>query len=120
MPEAKEDLKKKIDGLAKQIAEPRRSGLGKRLSLGRGQESPRGVQDGTERGVGALGPRGHDALFPRALAFATENCSLTRLDHLSAAGGAGLWRVVAANRRPWSRTPAAQHLGHNPVAIDKA
>jgi len=55
-----------------------------------------------------------------ALAFATENCSLTRLDHLSAAGGAGLWRVVAANRRPWSRTPAAQHLGHNPVAIDKA
>ena len=55
-----------------------------------------------------------------ALAFATENCSLTRLDHLSAAGGAGLWRVVAANRRPWSRTPAARHLGHNPVAIDKA
>jgi len=54
-----------------------------------------------------------------ALAFSTENCSLTRLDHLSASG-AGLWRVVAVNRRPWSRSPGAQHLGHNPVAIDKA
>ena len=32
----------------------------------------------------------------------------------------GLWRVVAVNHRPWSRTPAAEHLGHNPVAIDKA
>jgi hypothetical protein len=27
---------------------------------------------------------------------------------------------VAVNHRPWSRTPAAEHLGHNPVAIDKA
>ncbi len=35
-----------------------------------------------------------------ALAFATDNCSLTRLDHLSGAGGPGLWRVVAVNRRP--------------------
>jgi broad specificity phosphatase PhoE len=34
-----------------------------------------------------------------ALAFATDNCSLTRLDHL-AAGSADLWRVVAVNRRP--------------------
>jgi alpha-ribazole phosphatase len=34
-----------------------------------------------------------------ALAFATENCSLTRLDHLPA----GLWRVVAVNRRPSPR-----------------
>jgi broad specificity phosphatase PhoE len=55
-----------------------------------------------------------------ALAFSTENCSLTRLDHLSGGGGNGLWRVVAVNRRPWSRSPAAQQLGHNPVAIDKA
>jgi len=55
-----------------------------------------------------------------ALAFATENCSLTRLDHLSAGEGRGLWRVVAVNRRPWSRSPAAQALGHNLVTIDKA
>jgi broad specificity phosphatase PhoE len=55
-----------------------------------------------------------------ALGFSTDNCSLTRLDHLTADGGAGLWRVVAVNHRPWSRTPAAEHLGHNPVAIDKA
>jgi broad specificity phosphatase PhoE len=55
-----------------------------------------------------------------ALGFSTDNCSLTRLDHLTANGGRGLWRVVAVNHRPWSRTPAAEHLGHNPVAIDKA
>jgi broad specificity phosphatase PhoE len=35
-----------------------------------------------------------------ALAFSTENCSLTRLDHLSGDGTRGLWRVVAVNRRP--------------------
>ncbi len=55
-----------------------------------------------------------------ALGFSTDNCSLTRLDHLTANGGAGLWRVVAVNHRPWSRTPAAEHMGHNPVGIDKA
>lgn len=54
-----------------------------------------------------------------ALAFSVENCSLTRIDHLSAGGGDGLWRIVAVNHRPWSRAPAAEHLGHNPVAIDK-
>jgi alpha-ribazole phosphatase len=35
-----------------------------------------------------------------ALAFATDNCSLTRLDHLSPDHGPGLWRVVAINRCP--------------------
>ena len=55
-----------------------------------------------------------------ALSFAIENCSLTRLDHLDPDGGAPLWRVVAVNHRPWSRSPAAATLGHNPVAIDKA
>jgi alpha-ribazole phosphatase len=60
-------------------------------------------------------------LDPQAsLAFSLENCSLTRIDHLTAGGGAGLWRVLAVNHRPWSRTPAAAHLGHNPVAIDRA
>ena len=54
------------------------------------------------------------------LSFSTENCSLTRLDYLKPDGGTGLWRVVAVNHRPWSRTPAAAALGHNPVAIDRA
>jgi alpha-ribazole phosphatase len=36
-----------------------------------------------------------------ALAFSADNCSLTRLDHLSADGAGGLWRIVAVNRRPW-------------------
>ncbi|MBX9590766.1 MAG: histidine phosphatase family protein [Hyphomonadaceae bacterium] len=55
-----------------------------------------------------------------SLAFSVENCSLTRLDHLTADGGLGLWRVIAVNHRPWSRAPAGEHPGHNPVAIDKA
>jgi broad specificity phosphatase PhoE len=41
-----------------------------------------------------------------ALVFSADNCSLTRIDHLSAGGGAGLWRIVAINRRA-SRTGAA-------------
>jgi broad specificity phosphatase PhoE len=56
----------------------------------------------------------------RALAFASENCSLTRIDHLCAGGGTGLWRVVAVNRRPSSRPAPARESGHNAVAIDKA
>jgi broad specificity phosphatase PhoE len=60
-------------------------------------------------------------LTPQAsLAFSVENCSLTRIDHLTAGGGDGLWRIVAVNHRPWSRTPAADRLAQTPVAIDKA
>ena len=60
-------------------------------------------------------------LTPQAsLAFSIENCSITRIDHLTGDGGQGLWRIVCVNHRPWSLTPAADHLGHNPVAIDKA
>jgi alpha-ribazole phosphatase len=55
-----------------------------------------------------------------ALAFASDNCSLTRLDHLSPGGGAGLWRVVAVNRRLRSRPVAPRDLGPNAMAIDKA
>jgi len=55
-----------------------------------------------------------------ALAFAADNCSLTRLDHLSAGGGAGLWRVVAVNRRAWPRPVSARDTGRKPLAIDKA
>jgi broad specificity phosphatase PhoE len=40
-------------------------------------------------------------LVPQAaLAFSTDNCSLTRLDHLSADDGSCLWRIVTVNRRP--------------------
>ena len=61
------------------------------------------------------------ALDPQAaLGFQIENCSLTRLDHLAPKDGTPLWRVGAVNHRPWSRSPAATTLGHNPVAIDKA
>jgi broad specificity phosphatase PhoE len=60
-------------------------------------------------------------LTPQAsLSFSIENCSLTRIDHLTAGGGDGLWRIVAVNHRPWSRTPAAEHLAQTPIAIDKA
>jgi broad specificity phosphatase PhoE len=55
-----------------------------------------------------------------ALAFSVENCSLTRIDHLTAGGGDGLWRIVAVNHRPWSRTPAGDHLAQTPIAMDKA
>jgi alpha-ribazole phosphatase len=40
-------------------------------------------------------------LAPKAaLAFATDNCSLTRLDHLPGADGTAFWRVVMVNGRP--------------------
>jgi alpha-ribazole phosphatase len=60
-------------------------------------------------------------LTPQAsLSFSVDNCSITRIDHLTANGGDGLWRVVAVNHRPWSRTPAGDHLEQTPIAIDKA
>ncbi len=55
-----------------------------------------------------------------ALSFTVENCSITRLDYLSPPGIAGFWRVGAVNHRPWSRAAAADRLGQNPVALDKA
>ncbi|HJZ31284.1 MAG TPA: histidine phosphatase family protein [Hyphomicrobiaceae bacterium] len=55
-----------------------------------------------------------------ALSFSIDNCSLTRLDYLTPAGIAGLWRIGAVNHRPWSRAAAADRLQQNPVALDKA
>jgi broad specificity phosphatase PhoE len=63
---------------------------------------------GTIRGAIAhalgLSPQG-------ALAFAVENCSLTRLDHFSGESGSG-WRVGIVNRHAWAEgqpsRPAAQ------------
>src|SRR5262245_28361256 len=53
-----------------------------------------------------------------ALAFAADNCSLTRIDHLSAGGGAGLWRVIAVNRQPWSGAGAA--IDRDPLLVERA
>jgi broad specificity phosphatase PhoE len=54
-----------------------------------------------------------------ALAFAADNCSLTRLDHLSVGGGADLWRVVAVNRRSWARPGAVRDIGRDPPVIGR-
>jgi broad specificity phosphatase PhoE len=35
------------------------------------------------------------------LAFAVENCSVTRLDHIEAVDASG-WRVVMVNHQPWA------------------
>lgn len=42
----------------------------------------------------------------KALAFAIENCSITRLDHIAAPNGAG-WRVAMVNHQPWRGEPGA-------------
>ncbi len=42
-----------------------------------------------------------------ALAFAIDNCSITRLDQLGS-GPDSLWRVVAINHRPWTGMEAVR------------
>jgi broad specificity phosphatase PhoE len=54
-----------------------------------------------------------------ALSFVVENCSVTRIDHLSPQGAPALWRVGAVNHRPWSRVVNLDAVG-NPIAADKA
>lgn len=47
-------------------------------------------------------------LTPEAgLAFACDNCSVTRLERLTSADGS-LWRVLAINHRPWAGVSAKQ------------
>ncbi len=55
-----------------------------------------------------------------ALSFVADNCSLTRVDHLSAGDGAGLWRIIAVNRRPWSGAGAGRDIGRDPLVLDRA
>ena len=43
-----------------------------------------------------------------ALAFAIDNCSITRLDHFKPEVGAYDWRVHAVNHRPWTRSVAGE------------
>jgi alpha-ribazole phosphatase len=48
-----------------------------------------------------------------ALAFAIDNCSITRLDHLDGGAIQGRWRVITVNQRPWlarGETPRAVQL----------
>ena len=62
---------------------------------------------GTIRGALAHALR----LTPQAaLAFAIENCSLTRLDHYAGQGGSG-WRVGVVNRHGW---PIGEPVRHAP------
>jgi len=43
-----------------------------------------------------------------ALAFAIENCSITRMDHFVPEIGRYEWRVHAVNHRPWTRSVAGE------------
>ena len=43
-----------------------------------------------------------------ALAFAIDNCSITRMDHFKAEIGPYEWRVHAVNHRPWTRSAAGE------------
>jgi alpha-ribazole phosphatase len=87
-----------------------------------GGESFVDLYERTRAAIGRLGPecRGRDVVVvahggtiraalavalgiePQGgLAFAVENCSVTRLDHLEANGASG-WRVVMVNHQPWA------------------
>jgi len=43
-----------------------------------------------------------------ALAFAIDNCSITRMDHFTPEIGRYEWRVQAVNHRPWTRSVAGE------------
>ena len=43
-----------------------------------------------------------------ALAFAIDNCSITRMDHFVPETGRYEWRVHAVNHRPWTRSVAGE------------
>jgi len=43
-----------------------------------------------------------------ALAFAIDNCSITRMDHFVPEIGRYQWRVHAVNHRPWTRSVAGE------------
>jgi broad specificity phosphatase PhoE len=45
-----------------------------------------------------------------ALAFAVDNCSVTRLDHLETGAACG-WRVVMVNHQPWAALTEHQPSG---------
>jgi broad specificity phosphatase PhoE len=96
-----------------------------------GGESFADLHDRTRAAIGRLGPecRGRDVVIvahggtiraalavalglePQGgLAFAVENCSVTRLDHLETADASG-WRVVMVNHQPWAALTNGQPSG---------
>lgn len=56
----------------------------------------------------------------KGFAFTIDNCSVTRLDHLTGAGHSG-WRIPMINQQPWIAGPshAAMHQPAGPEAINK-
>src|SRR3954470_3564848 len=54
----------------------------------------------------------------RGLAFTTDNCSITRLDHLASAEYSG-WRIPMVNQQPWIADPshAAMHQPAGPEVM---
>jgi alpha-ribazole phosphatase len=54
----------------------------------------------------------------RGLAFTIDNCSVTRLDHLSSNGHSG-WRIPMVNQQPWM-ADAAHNAMHQPAGPEIA
>jgi alpha-ribazole phosphatase len=54
----------------------------------------------------------------RGLAFTIDNCSVTRLDHLSSDGHSG-WRIPMVNQQPWM-ADAAHNAMHQPAGPELA
>jgi broad specificity phosphatase PhoE len=54
----------------------------------------------------------------KGLAFTIDNCSVTRLDHLSSAGHSG-WRVPMVNQQPWI-ADAAHRAMQQPAGPERA
>jgi broad specificity phosphatase PhoE len=52
----------------------------------------------------------------RGLAFTIDNCSITRLDHLSSAGHSG-WRIPMVNQQPWIADPSHAAM-HQPAGAE--
>ena len=54
----------------------------------------------------------------KGLAFDIDNCSVTRLDHIAAAGG-DVWRLPMVNQQPWIADPshAAMHQPAGPEIV---
>jgi alpha-ribazole phosphatase len=54
----------------------------------------------------------------KGLAFTIDNCSVTRLDHLTSAGHSG-WRVPMVNQQPWM-ADASHSAMHQPAGLEIA
>ena len=57
-------------------------------------------------------------LVEKGLAFAIDNCSVTRLDHLASGGDSG-WRLPMVNQQPWI-ADASHNAMHQPAGPEIA